>query len=125
MLIPSDIMTADKPVRCDTYVRKRVELHLHTQMSTMDACASVTDLIKRAKDWGHKAIAVTDHGVVQAFPEAFGAAKKNGVKLIPGCEGYLIEDAPSIIVGAGERKFSGASFVVLDVGDHRPQYRAR
>ena len=115
MLIPSDIVTAEKPVRCDTYPKKRVELHLHTQMSTMDACASVTDLIKRAKDWGHKAIAVTDHGVVQAFPEAYGAAKKAGIKLIPGCEGYLIEDAPAIIVNPGDGKLSGVSFVVLDV----------
>ena len=115
MLMVSDIMTAQKPVREDVYIKKRVELHCHTQMSSMDACASVTDLFGRAKDWGHKALAITDHGVVQAFPDAYGAARKTGVKLIPGCEGYLINDAPSIVTGAGERKLAGTAFVVLDV----------
>lgn len=115
MLMVSDIMTAQKPVREDTYARKRVELHCHTQMSTMDACASVSDLFRRAKDWGHRALAITDHGVVQAFPEAYSTAKKTGVKLIPGCEGYLISDVPSIVTGAADRKLAGASFVVLDV----------
>ncbi len=115
MLMVSDIMTAQRPVREDVYGKKRVELHCHTQMSTMDACASVSDLFKRAKDWGHKALAITDHGVVQAFPDAFFQAKKTGVKLIPGCEGYLINDAPSIVTNAGEQKLSGAAFVVLDV----------
>lgn len=115
MLMVSDIMTAQKPVREDTYPRKRVELHCHTQMSTMDACASVSDLFKRAKEWGHKALAITDHGVVQAFPEAYSTAKKTGVKLIPGCEGYLINDDPSIVTNAGEKERAGATFVVLDV----------
>ena len=115
VLMVSDIMTANKPVREDNYPRKRVELHCHTQFSTMDACASVSSLFKRAKEWGHTAIAITDHGVVQAFPEAYGAVKKNGVKLIPGCEGYLIEDAPTIIADPGDRKFADTAFVVLDV----------
>lgn len=114
VLMVQDMVAAEKPVREDTAPEKRVELHMHTQMSTMDACTSATDLIKQAAKWGHKAVAITDHGVLQAFPEAFGAAKKAGIKLIPGCEGYLIEDAASIIENAGEQGFEGP-FVVVDV----------
>ena len=115
MLMVSDIMPAEKPVRKDTSAEKRVELHLHTSFSTMDACASPSDLIKQAAKWGHKAIAITDHGVVQAYPEAFGAAKKNNIKLIPGCEAYLIDDAASIVDGDGSIPIQGTAFVVLDV----------
>ena len=115
VLMVSDIMEAEKPVRRDTASEKRVELHLHTTFSTMDACATATDLIKQAAAWGHKAIAVTDHGVVQSFPEAFGAAKKAGIKLIPGCEGYLIEDAADIVKAAGDEEIDSSTYVVLDV----------
>ena len=115
VLMVDDIVPADKPVREDTAPEKRVELHLHTNYSTMDACASATDLIKQAAAWGHKAIAITDHGVVQAFPEAFGAAKKNNIKLIPGCEGYLIDDDASIVENAGNTPLEDAVYVVLDV----------
>ena len=115
VLMVNDIMEAEKPVRMDTASEKRVELHLHTTFSTMDACASATDLIKQAAAWGHKAIAVTDHGVVQSFPEAFGAAKKAGIKLIPGCEGYLIEDEADIVKGASSEPIDGTAYVVLDV----------
>ena len=115
VLMVDDIVAAEKPVREDTAPQKRVELHLHTNYSTMDACASATDLIKQAAAWGHKAIAITDHGVVQAFPEAFGAAKKNGVKLIPGCEGYLIDDDAGIVQNAGDQTLEDACYVVLDV----------
>ncbi len=115
VLMVSDIQPAEKPVRRDTAAEKRVELHLHTSFSTMDACASPSELIKQAAKWGHRAIAITDHGVVQAFPEAFGAAKKSGIKLVPGCEGYLIEDAAGIVEGDGSRALEGAVYVVLDV----------
>ncbi len=115
MLFADDIVPASKPVRLDRAKEKRVELHLHTQMSAMDACASPTDLIKQAAAWGHPAIAITDHGVVQAYPEAFGAAKKAGIKLIPGCEGYLIEDCPEIVKNADARLMKSCRFVVLDV----------
>ncbi|MDO4739178.1 MAG: PolC-type DNA polymerase III [Eubacteriales bacterium] len=111
----NDIMPAKKPVREDKSEQKRVELHMHTQMSTMDAVASASDLIKQCAKWGHKAVAVTDHGVVQAFPEAFGAAKKNGIKLIPGCEGYLIDDSAQIVRNPDFRPLRGAALVVLDV----------
>ena len=115
VLMASDIQPAEKPVRRDTAAEKRVELHLHTSFSTMDACASPSDLIKQAAKWGHKAIAITDHGVVQAYPEAFGAAKKNGIKLIPGCEAYLIDDDASIVEGGGNVPLDSAAYVVLDV----------
>ena len=114
VLMVSDVMSVPKPVREDNAPRKRVELHLHTQMSTMDACASAKALISQAAAWGHPAIAITDHGVVQAFPEAFGAVRGKDIKFIPGCEGYLIEDAPEIVSGGDGRALEDAAFVVLD-----------
>ena len=77
--------------RHDTATAKRVELHAHTNMSSMDALCDVTALIKRAADFGHQAIAITDHGVLQAYPDAAAAAKKYGIKIIYGCEIYLID----------------------------------
>ena len=86
-----DMVEIKKEERQDTAEEKRVELHMHTNMSTMDALAKPEDLIARAAEWGHPAVAVTDHGVLQAFPAAFRAAKGK-IKLIPGCEGYLIDE---------------------------------
>jgi DNA polymerase-3 subunit alpha (Gram-positive type) len=111
----TDVMQTAAPVRVDAAEAKRVELHLHTQMSAMDACASPTALIRQAAKWGHKAIAITDHGVVQAFPEAFAAAEEAGIKLIPGCEGYLIDDRALIVERADGRSLKEAAYVVLDV----------
>ena len=115
VLFLNDMVRAEKPERRDTSAEKRVELHMHTQMSTMDAVASASDLIKRCAKWGHKAVAITDHGVVQAFPEAFGAAKKAGIKLIPGCEGYLIDDSAQLVRQPDGRDLRSSAFVVLDV----------
>ncbi|MHB8126476.1 MAG: PolC-type DNA polymerase III [Desulfitobacteriaceae bacterium] len=93
-LMPKDILRAQEVIREDNAQEKRLELHLHTRMSTMDATSSAEELVKRAKLWGHEAIAITDHGVVQAFPEAVEAGQKYGVKIILGVEGYLLDDAP-------------------------------
>ena len=87
----NDISICPPEIRKDTAEEKRVELHLHTKMSQMDSVLDLDKAIKRAKDWGHPAIAVTDHGVVQAFPMASSLGKRHGVKIIYGLEGYLVE----------------------------------
>ncbi len=87
------IMKIPSKGRCDIAEEKRVELHAHTKMSKMDGVNDVSVLINTAKEWGHKAIAITDHGVVQAYPEAYKVAK--GIKVIYGMEGYLIDDIHS------------------------------
>lgn len=91
-MIVNDINQATLACRIDNAPEKRVELHLHTQMSSMDGMNDIKDLIKLAAQLGHKAIAVTDHGVVQAFPDAYSAGQKNGVKIIYGIEAYIIDD---------------------------------
>ena len=107
-----DLVETEKEEREDTAEEKRVELHMHTNMSTMDALTPVEKLIGRAAKWGHPAVAVTDHGVLQSFPAAFRAAKKEKIKLIPGCEGYLIDERP-IVEDADGRPYDGP-VVVLD-----------
>ncbi|MDO5574644.1 MAG: PolC-type DNA polymerase III [bacterium] len=106
--------------RMDNSPEKRVELHCHTKMSDMDGVSEVSDLIKRAKKWGHKAIAVTDHGVVQAFPDALHTLDKinkgdeNDIKVIYGMEGYLVDDLKDIVINPGERTLED-TFVVFDL----------
>ncbi len=97
--------------RMDLEKEKRVELHLHTQMSQMDGVSSATDLIKRASSWGMKAIAITDHGVVQSFPEAKKAADKFGIKVIYGVEAYLVPDDNAIDLSNGMDE----EYIVLDI----------
>ncbi|MFC4768825.1 PolC-type DNA polymerase III [Effusibacillus consociatus] len=97
VLIAQDLFEIDPPARRDTAEEKRVELHLHTQMSTLDGVTPVGDLVKQAAKWGHSAIAVTDHGVVQSFPEAYSAAKKAGIKSILGLEAYVVDDGVPIV----------------------------
>ncbi|MBP5426457.1 MAG: PolC-type DNA polymerase III [Clostridiales bacterium] len=104
----------EKEKRMDNADEKRVELHLHTQMSAMDGVSSASDLIKRVSSWGHKAVAITDHGVVQAFPEAMDAAKKYGIKVIYGVECYLLEDEMPIVVDK-QNTTMDTEFVVFDI----------
>lgn len=89
---PNSIATISKVEATDEALEKRVELHLHTNMSAMDAMTSAKAIVKRAMKWGHKAIAITDHGCVQAFPEACNTARGSGFKIIYGCECYLVND---------------------------------
>ncbi|MCD8179950.1 MAG: PolC-type DNA polymerase III [Firmicutes bacterium] len=112
----NDIAQIEKPpVRRDNAKLKRVELHLHTQMSAMDAVSSAQDLINRAIYWEHKAIAITDHGVVQSFPDAMKASDYNKkIKVLYGVEGYLIDDGKKIVHGAGEQNID-SPFVVFDI----------
>ncbi len=110
----------EKPsIRMDKAEEKRVELHLHTKMSAKDAITSATDLINRAAKWGHRAIAITDHGVAQAFPEANTAAgkiKKGGqdFKVLYGVEGYFVNDLP-LNVNSIPRSYTDNSYVVFDI----------
>lgn len=91
-LMPDSLMLVEQEARQDKAEEKRVELHCHTNMSSMDAVSSAKALIKTAAKWGWPAIAITDHGCVQAFPDAMSAAKDAGIKVIYGVEGYLVGD---------------------------------
>lgn len=100
--------------RTDKAEMKRVELHAHTVMSAMDSVAKTDELIKTAAKWGHSAIAITDHGVVQAYPDAFDAGKKNEIKIIYGMEGYLMGDDTKIVYNEKSMSLDG-DFVVFDI----------
>ena len=91
-LTPLGIMQVPVAERLDQAEVKRVELHCHTKMSKLDALTDMEALVQKAVKWGHKALAITDHGVVQAFPFCFDAAEGSDIKLIFGMEGYLIND---------------------------------
>lgn len=100
--------------RTDLSENKRVELHLHTQMSSMDAVTPVAEYIKRAAKWGHKAIAITDHGVVQAFPDAMNASKKHNIKIIYGVEAYLVDDLGAVVSNSKGQDIQG-EFIAFDI----------
>ncbi len=102
-------------VRIDNSPRKRVELHCHTKMSDMDGVSDVKDIIKRARDWGHKAIAITDHGVVQAFPDANHAVSPDDdFKIIYGMEAYLVDNLKNIVVNVKGQSLLD-TYVVFDL----------
>lgn len=112
MLKSLNIMERKK--RQDNCKDKRVELHLHTKMSSMDGVSSFEALATRAKKWGHKAIAITDHGVVQGFPDAMEIGKKLDLKIIYGVEGYLINDNKPIITNYEDDEEYN-TYVVFDI----------
>ncbi len=114
-IMAKNIMLAEAPPkRKDLAEKKRVELHLHTQMSSMDGVTPVKTFIKRAQEWGHSAIAITDHGVVQAFPEAMDAAEKSDLKVIYGVEAYLIDDLGNVVLCPKGQSLDD-TFVVFDI----------
>ena len=110
----NNLKLKDIKSRMDNSEIKRVELHAHTVMSAMDSVAKTDELIKTAASWGHKAIAITDHGVVQAYPDAFDAGKKNEIKVIYGMEGYLMGDESKIVYNEKSMSLDG-NFVVFDI----------
>ncbi|MCH3963987.1 MAG: PolC-type DNA polymerase III [Clostridium sp.] len=114
VIMAKDIVKSIKIKKQDDAEKKRVELHLHTQMSAMDAVSSASSLIERAASYGHKAIAITDHGVVQAYPEAMAAAQKNNIKVIYGVEAYLVDDGIPITINPGKRSLQD-TYVVFDI----------
>ncbi len=109
-----DINRMKKIEKMDAAPKKRVELHLHTTMSTMDGVASASKLIERAAKWGHPAIAITDHGGVQAYPEAQSAAKKNNIKVLYGVEAYLVDDGVPIVINEKGDSLDD-TYVVFDI----------
>ncbi len=113
-LRPIDIFLTERPMRHDNAEVKRVELHLHTNMSQMDGVSSPSALVNRAKEWGHPAIAITDHGVTQGYPEALHSGK--GIKIIYGTEGYFVNDLADIEVvrGSADCPLSG-EFICFDI----------
>lgn len=100
--------------RMDNAPKKRVELHAHTQMSDMDAVTNCAQMVRRAQSWGHPAIAITDHGVVQSFPDAEHAVEKDDFKVIYGCEAYLVDDLDDTVMESKGQSLRD-SFVVFDL----------
>ncbi|EUJ33546.1 DNA polymerase III PolC [Listeria floridensis FSL S10-1187] len=115
IMMAQDINEIPPKKRLDGAKEKRVELHLHSNMSQMDATNSVTDLVKQAADWGHKAMALTDHSVAQSFPEAYAAGQKFDVKILYGIEANLIDDGVPIAYNDEHTALKDATYVVFDV----------
>ncbi len=114
VIMTKNIEHKAKKIRKDLCNEKRVELHAHTNMSAMDAISSAKSLIKKAKEFGHTSIAITDHGVVQAFPEAMEVGQELGIKILYGVEGYLVNDMSKIISLDTDGEFDN-EYIVFDI----------
>ncbi|CAJ1186785.1 DNA polymerase III PolC-type [Companilactobacillus paralimentarius] len=116
VIMANDINIIKHEMRKDTAEdeNKRIELHAHTNMSQMDAIPSATDLIKRASDWGQTGIAITDHRALQAFPEAYNAGKKFGVKIAYGVEVDLVDEGNPIAYNLRDQPLNGSEYVIFD-----------
>ncbi|WP_326150399.1 PolC-type DNA polymerase III [Bacillus velezensis] len=117
VMIANDVNEIKAKTREDTAPEgeKRVELHLHSPMSQMDAVTGIGKLVEQAKKWGHEAIALTDHAVVQSFPDAYSAAKKHGIKMIYGMEANIVDDGVPIAYNPAHRLLEEDTYVVFDV----------
>ena len=119
VIYPYDVLKVERKTREDTAEKKRVELHLHTKQSSMDGFCDPGGIVRFAHKMGHRAVAITDHGVVQGYPEAMLAAdairkKDPDFKLIYGCEAYFVDDMVPVVYGHTDLPLSG-SFVVFDL----------
>lgn len=117
VMIARDLCQLPHEERQDSYDENetRVELHTHSNMSQLDGINSVSDYIKQAAQWGHPAIAITDHAGVQAFPEAMATAKEVGIKMIYGMEAYVVNDGTPIVYNSCDMDLSEAEYVAFDV----------
>ncbi len=120
VIMPDDILSFELETKKDTAVKKRIELHLHTKLSAMDALIGADEAVKYAYELGHRAVAITDHGVAQAFPQAMIEAdriQKNDpdFKVIYGCEGYLVDNIVNVYKGDKKGALKDIEYVVFDI----------
>lgn len=116
VMMPNDLHEVKAPAdRKDEAKEKRVEFHLHSAMSTMDAVTSISDYVKTAAKWGHKAIAVTDHSNVHCYPEAAKAAKKHGINVLFGVEANVVNDAVPMVINPREQSLLESEYIVFDI----------
>lgn len=106
LFFPRNIVLSKERIRTDEAPVKRVELHLHSQFSSMDAVSKVEKIMKQASDFGHDCIGITDHGVLQAYPEMMAQGKQRNIKVLYGVEGYLVEDQLNMVWGNKDQEFS-------------------
>ena len=118
-IMPDSIVLTKRIQKKDTAEKKRVELHMHTSMSAMDAVTPASVIVKRAYEWGHPAVAITDHGIVQAFPEAMNTVESiddENFKVIYGCEAYVVNDTdPVFIISEPDERSYNDEIIIFDV----------